>query len=222
MPEDALSLLPDRLGLPRGRAALPESEVAASQRGRIMQAVSDEVAEVGYARTTVAGITRRARVSRTTFYQVFADKEESFAAAYRSVSDQIIALIREQAAFTPDAAWEERIQLGVRALALSLESKPSYARSFMVEVHGAGDGLLHQRDRVVERHARSLARVASLAHAAGAAVRVPTELEVVGAIGATEELFARAIRRRRAKGRLSLRDVVAPVVTIHTAVLRPE
>lgn len=42
MTDDELSLLPDRLGLPRGRAALPESEVAASQRGRIMQAVSDE------------------------------------------------------------------------------------------------------------------------------------------------------------------------------------
>ncbi|WP_344711181.1 TetR/AcrR family transcriptional regulator [Aeromicrobium flavum] len=222
MPEDVLRLLPQRLGLPRGRAALPESEVAASQRGRIMQAVSDEVAARGYARTTVAAITGRARVSRTTFYQCFADKEESFAAAHESISEQLVQVIREQAGALPDSAWQERIRIGVQALTASLEARPTFARSFMVEVHGAGPRLVAQRDEVVERHARSLARVAALAAAAGAAVRIPTELEVVGAIGATEELIAREIRRTAPKARLSLRRVVAPVVTIHTAVLRPE
>jgi AcrR family transcriptional regulator len=221
VPEDVLSLLPERLGLPRGRAALPESEVAASQRGRIMQAVSDEVADMGYARTTVAGITGRARVSRTTFYQCFADKEESFAAAYESISEQLVQVIREQAATIPDSAWQERIRLGAQALTESLETRPSFARSFMVEVHAAGDRLLERRDRVVERHARSLAHVANLAAAAGAPVRIPTELEVVGAIGATEELIAREIRNTSPRARLSLRSVVAPVVTIHSAILRP-
>jgi len=187
-----------------------------------MQAVVDEVADVGYARATVAGITRRARVSRTTFYQSFSDKEDCFAQAYVVISEQIVSLIRDRAASTEDAAWQERIELGVRALVDSLEAVPSYARSYMVEVHGAGDRLLGQRDHVVERHARSLLRVATLARAAGVPVREPRELEAIGAIGATEELVGRAVRRARREGRLSLQGIVAPIVTIQTAVMRPE
>lgn len=220
--DDGLTLLPERLGLPRGRSALPESEVAASQRGRIMQAVTDEVAAVGYARATVAGITRRARVSRTTFYQSFDDKEHAFAEAYVAISDQVVSVIRERAAQTDDSAWRERIDLGVRALVGSFESRPSYARSYMVEVHGAGERVLRLRDHVVERHSRSLARVAHLAGQAGAPVRQPSELEVIGAIGATEELVARAVRRVGRHDRHAFRAVVPAIVTIHTAVLRAE
>lgn len=217
--DDGLSLLPQRLGLPRGRSALPESEVGQSQRGRIMQAVTDEVAEVGYARATVAGITRRARVSRTTFYQFFSGKEDAFARAYQAISHQLVGRIRERVADIEDSDWKARIELGVRALAESLESVPSYARSYMVEVHGAGDRLMRHRDHVVERHARSLAQVARLAHAAGAVVRQPSELEVIGAIGATEELVGRAVRRAGRGDQVRLTEIVPPVVTIHTAVL---
>ncbi|WP_286930105.1 MULTISPECIES: TetR/AcrR family transcriptional regulator [Aeromicrobium] len=221
MPDDALSLLPERLELPRGRAALPEREVEASQRGRILQAVCDEVAAAGYARTTVTGITRRARVSRTTFYQCFSDKEEAFASAHETISEQLVQFIRDQAMRTPDSAWEERIELGVRGLMACLEARPTFARSFLVEVHVAGDRVRRQRDLVVERHARSLARVATLAAAAGAEVRVPTELEVIGAIGATEELVSRQIRATDPRRRLRLSSVVPPVVAIHSALLRP-
>ncbi|MCL3839108.1 TetR/AcrR family transcriptional regulator [Aeromicrobium duanguangcaii] len=222
MPAETLRLLPERVGLPRGRAALSETEVGEAHRARIMQAVTDEVAEGGYARTTVAGITARARISRTTFYRWFAGKEEAFAAAHEAISEQLVQVIRDQAATIPDSAWEQRIALGVRALALSLEARPTFARSFMVEVHGAGERLAEQRDRVVDRHARSLARVADLAEAAGAPVRIPTEWEVVGAIGATEELFARRIRHTPPRRRLVLTNLVDPVVTIHTALLRPQ
>lgn len=204
MSDDELSLLPKRLGLPRGRAALPENEVEDSQRGRIMQAVTDEAAELGYAHMTVGGITRRAHVSRTTFYQCFADKEESFAAAHLSISDQLIALVRERAAATADTAWRERIELGVQATIDSLEAWPSYARSFVVEVHRANDEILRQRDWVVEE------------------VRIPTDLEVIGAIGATEELLSREIRRSAPGESACLARVKDPVVAVHTAILRPE
>lgn len=222
MTEESLSLLPERLGLPRGRAALPESQVVQSQRGRILQAVTDEVAEVGYARATVAGITKRARVSRTTFYQAFSDKEDAFAQAYLAVSDQIVDRIRDRVADVDDKAWEERIELGVRALVESLETIPAYARSYMVEVHGAGERLMRHRDDVVERHSRSLARVASLARAVGEPVREPDELEAIGAIGATEELVGRAVRRTARGEELDLGGIVPPIVTIHTAVLRAD
>jgi len=61
---DELTLLPERTSLPRGLSALSEAEVAASQRGRIMQAITEEVAEHGYHACSVQGVIRRAGVSR--------------------------------------------------------------------------------------------------------------------------------------------------------------
>ncbi|MET1133048.1 MAG: hypothetical protein ABWX60_06505, partial [Aeromicrobium sp.] len=110
---------------------------------------------------------------------------------------------------------------GVQGLTACLEGRPTFARSFMVEVHSAGERLRRQRDLVVERHAHSLGRVATLAAAAGADVRVPTELEVIGAIGATEELISRQIRATDSRRRLRLAAVVPAVVSIHSALLRP-
>src|SRR3954454_14835880 len=68
--------------LPRGRHRLSRDEVVASQRGRMLTAMAEAVAQKGYARTTVADVLSRARVSRETFYEQFADKEDCFLAAY--------------------------------------------------------------------------------------------------------------------------------------------
>src|SRR5919201_6795907 len=68
--------------LPRGRHRLSREEVIASQRGRMLAAMAEVVAQKGYARTTVADVLSRARVSRETFYEQFSDKEDCFLAAY--------------------------------------------------------------------------------------------------------------------------------------------
>jgi AcrR family transcriptional regulator len=44
--------------------------------------MTEAVAERGYAKTTLAHVLRRARVSRETFYEQFANKEDCFLAAY--------------------------------------------------------------------------------------------------------------------------------------------
>jgi AcrR family transcriptional regulator len=42
----------------------------------------EAVADKGYAKTTVADVLTRARASRETFYEHFANKQECFLAAY--------------------------------------------------------------------------------------------------------------------------------------------
>ena len=56
--------------------------MARSQRRRILEAMVEVVAERGYPETRVVDIIERAGVSRKTFYELFADKEECFLAAY--------------------------------------------------------------------------------------------------------------------------------------------
>src|SRR5450756_1734906 len=73
-------------GLPRGRSRLPAPAVAASQRDRLLRAVIAEAAEAGYPSVTVAGIVRRAKVSRAAFYVHFTDNEDCFLAATHELS----------------------------------------------------------------------------------------------------------------------------------------
>src|SRR5258706_9322051 len=66
------SALPSRL--PSGRHGLTREAVVASQRGRLVDAMAQVVAEKGYPAATVADVGERAGGSRRTFYEQFADK----------------------------------------------------------------------------------------------------------------------------------------------------
>src|SRR6478672_2815240 len=71
-----------KAGLPRGRHALPRDQVLSTQRARLLRAMTDEVAERGYAATTAVGVIRRAGVSSRAFYEIFPGVEDCFLAAY--------------------------------------------------------------------------------------------------------------------------------------------
>src|SRR4051794_13367497 len=68
--------------LPRGRHAAPREVVAESQRERLLVAMADATAAKGYANVAVADVIERAGVSRRSFYEHFANKEDAFLAAY--------------------------------------------------------------------------------------------------------------------------------------------
>lgn len=213
---DELTLLPDRTSLPRGLSALPEAEVAASQRGRIMQAIVEEVAERGYAATSVQDVIRRARVSRSAFYSVFTDKEDAFAAAHATASQQLLDLIATAVRTAADEPWRIRHQIGVTAYLRGFMSAPAYATSFMVQARAAGPRVLDQRDRVLERHARGIGRIAAEARRGHPSLPPLPPSAAIGLAGAADELATREIRAGRIP---RLTELVDPIVTLHVAVM---
>src|SRR5258708_6394294 len=94
-------------GLPRGRGALAPEEVARVQRERLLRATVAAVAELGYANARVADIVNRARASRQSFYEQFADKESCFLAAHAHGLEVILERLgrwaRDQAESPPTA-----------------------------------------------------------------------------------------------------------------------
>lgn len=82
--------------LPRGHHGLSEEEVRADQIGRLLDAITDLIAEVGYRRTTVARVIRRAGVSRTTFYSLFENRADCFDAAHRRAIRRMDVALREE------------------------------------------------------------------------------------------------------------------------------
>src|SRR4051794_12494639 len=79
--------------LPRGSHKLTREEVLSSQRGRMLAAMGEAVAERGYANVPVAEVVKRAGVSRETFYEHFSDKEDCFLAALDTGTEAMLATI---------------------------------------------------------------------------------------------------------------------------------
>jgi AcrR family transcriptional regulator len=130
--------------LPRGRHGLPRRFIVHNQRERMLLAVAESVSEQGYATTTVADIISRARLSRRTFYEHFADKEECFLAAYDTVVEQLLAAVG--AAYEEAETWPQKVHDGLRTFLSSLAVEPAFARMCIVEVLAAGPEARGRRD----------------------------------------------------------------------------
>jgi AcrR family transcriptional regulator len=139
--------------LPRGPHGLTREEVELSQRARLLQAATEAVAENGYVKTTVADILARAGVSRATFYQLFRDKEDCFAAAYALNAGFVAAVMAaelEQVRTSGETDPLQRLDHVLRVFLSSLRSAPALARVFLVEVYAAGPAAIEQRRASME------------------------------------------------------------------------
>jgi AcrR family transcriptional regulator len=137
--------------LPRGTHGLDRDVVEASQRTRLLEAVGRAVAERGYAAATIDDVVRGAGVSKKTFYEHFADKQECFLAAYEAASEELLERVREAHASEDD--WLERARAGIRAYLRWLAAEPALARVFLIEVAAAGPQALERREALRDRYA---------------------------------------------------------------------
>lgn len=123
-----------------------------TQRGRLLDGMARTVARRGYAATPVAEVLKAAGVSRRTFYEQFADKEECFLAAY----DAIVALSTQRlvAGYHAGGTWEDGLAGAYDALLRTLAAEPDFAHLGVVEMLAAGPRALARREAVLGRFAR--------------------------------------------------------------------
>jgi len=138
--------------LPRGRHRLTREQVATSQRERLLVAMADAVAELGYAKASVAEIISRAGVSRETFYEQFENKEAAFLAAYDGAAQIVAHEMGDELGHLDEATTvEARLEAILLRYLETLASEPAVARTFLVEVYAAGPEALARRVEVQQR-----------------------------------------------------------------------
>jgi AcrR family transcriptional regulator len=164
-------LRPSPKGLPRG-------QVTEIQRSRMLAAALEAVEEVGYARMTVAQVIGRAKVSRKTFYDVFADREDCFLAALEQAVGQVGKGLRD--AYEREPAWRDGVRAGLTELLVFLDEEPALARLCLVEALGAGPRVLERRAQLLEE----LAEIVDRGRFVTSAVREPPEVSAEGVVGA--------------------------------------
>lgn len=192
--------------LPRGPHRLAREVVLASQRGRLLDAIAQVVAEKGYGPTTVGDVIERAGVSRKTFYEHFRDKEACFLAAYDAGVEVLLATMRDADRGLTDPL--DRTRARVRAYLQTLAAEPAFARTFLIEVAAAGPRALRRRRDVHDA-------VAAFVGEDGRGAGVPAEAPLA-AVGATQELVTRWVE----DGRIAELPALEPaVVHVYTALL---
>jgi AcrR family transcriptional regulator len=123
-----------------------------AQRARLLEGMTQAVAEKGYADATVADAVRAARVSRGTFYAQFASKEACFLEAYRHGVEVLEARI-DAAVRGAAGDWRAQLRAGLRAFLDCLDDEPAFARTWMIEIHAAGPAAQAARDATLRRFA---------------------------------------------------------------------
>jgi AcrR family transcriptional regulator/DNA-binding MarR family transcriptional regulator len=164
---------------PRGRSDRRRGgQVTEIQRARILAAAVETVADRGYARMSVAQVIGRARVSRKTFYDVFADREDCFLAAFDHAicEGRLIAKPR----FEREPAWQDGIRCALAALLACMDAQPELATLCVVEAPTAGARVLGRRGEVLAELAAVIDRGRSASHYA----REQSMLVAEGMVGA--------------------------------------
>ena len=134
---------------PRGRHRLPPEMVTRSQRERLLEAAVRVVAAKGYGAMTIGDLTKEAGVSRTTFYELFEDKEACFLAAYDNAVEVLVR--RVIAAYESEQSWPERAAAGLAALLETLAGEPALARLSIVDIGNAGPAAQRRYRATVQR-----------------------------------------------------------------------
>ncbi len=174
---DARTASPRNRRLTPGPGGLPRGQVTEIQRSRMLAAASEAVAEVGYARMTIAQVIGRARVSRKTFYDVFADREDCFLAAFEQAVSRARLVASE--AYEPESSWRDGIRASLAALLTFMDEHPDLARLCLVEALAAGDAVLERRAQVLDE----LANVVDRGRFERNAARDPAPLTAEGVVG---------------------------------------
>ncbi len=184
--EAALELLASSSGkFPSGVRRLPPDLIKAIQRERLIVAMLNAAAELGYLETNVQDVIDRAGVSRPTFYEHFSNKEDCFLAAFDTSATRLSKEV-EAAAHKGGDVWRDRVRLGLEAVLRFAMHEPDTARTMVVEARAASEAAVRRRVELLDEFARCLDEQARRLLPAP---RPQTPVTASGIVGGVESLL---------------------------------
>jgi AcrR family transcriptional regulator/DNA-binding MarR family transcriptional regulator len=174
------------------RGGLSEGQIAEIQRSRLLAGAVDAIEEFGYAQTTVAQITSRARVSRRTFYEMFDNREGCLA----ELIENVLAMIEGDLAHAglEGLPWRERVRGGLSVILAFFDREPALARVCVVHSQQGGPAVLARREQILA----CLAAVLDEGRGEGTRAADCTPLTAEGLVGAAFGIvYARLVRGER-------------------------
>jgi AcrR family transcriptional regulator len=134
--------------LPTGTHGLDPAEVQRDQRERLRTAMVELIARRGYRAVRILDVTKLARVSRPTFYSLYADKEALFLDAYDEISGRAARAVLD--AYEAEGSAGEHLKVAIHAFADLAADEPEAMSLFVLGAFGAGAKALERRNRTLE------------------------------------------------------------------------
>jgi AcrR family transcriptional regulator len=206
-------LAPHQPPVPRGRHAPPLEVRLEVQKQRLFDAAAIVFSRVGYADASAEAISRQAGMSKATFYEHFANKEECLVALFEFVSSNMLDGLVD-ASRSAGRDFRDRHRAGLRAILEIADANPPMAQATLVETMGAGPRVAEMRDRVLNTVAQVMYEetVRAAAEIPGGGPPFASVDEAFAIVGATFELVSRQLRRGQPECLLDLEPLVERLI----------
>ncbi|HEY1687695.1 MAG TPA: TetR/AcrR family transcriptional regulator [Solirubrobacteraceae bacterium] len=168
----------------RARGVQQGRSIMGLQRARLLSAAVALLAEDGNAGFSAAAVCGRAGVSRRTFYELFDDRQQCFAAILAEMERRVASVIAGLG--LEGLAWGERVRMGLWAILCLVDSDPGLAKVCLVESQRAGGLVQLERERIVA----ALVDVLDEGRSQGAGGSAASRLTAEALIGAISSVIA--------------------------------
>jgi AcrR family transcriptional regulator len=196
----------------RGRHAPPPEVRLPLQRARLLQAAAEEFASLGYAGASAESISRRAGMSKATFYEHFANKEDCIVALFERAAE-VIGSAMVDAARAAGRSARQRLRASTRAFLTTLAQHPEFAQTVLVEIIGAGPEIARRRDEILQGFAGLLDAENAEAARRGQLRRFASPHDAFAIVGAINELVSRQVRLGEPPDVLELAPVIDRLIS---------
>jgi AcrR family transcriptional regulator len=201
----------DHVTVPRGRHAPPLEVRLNVQRQRLFQAAAKVFSEQGYAEASAEAISRDAGMSKATFYEHFANKEECILALVEAAG-QASRMAVAAAANSTEELFEAKVHARVHAFLAGLAAFPEMARVVLVDVIGVGPVGAAKREEMLGSFADFLVDENQRAHDSYGAPLFASRDDAYAIVGSIVELAARQLRTGEPADIRDLEPVIERVV----------
>lgn len=197
--------------VPRGRHAPPLEVRLEVQKRRLFDAAAIVFSQVGYADASAESISRQAGMSKATFYEHFANKEECLVALFEYASEVVLGVLVESAR-SAGGDFRDRHRAGLRAILEIVDANPSMAQAILVETVGAGPRVVELRDRALNTVANVMYEETVRGAERGGGPPFASPDEAFAIVGATFELVSRQLRTGQPERLLDLEPLVERLI----------
>lgn len=125
---------------------MPDSSTPKDPRSRLLAGLALALAQSPLTGLYTGDIAREAGVSKRTFYEHFANKEQCFLALYLENSGRILQVLKE-ATLPSDVPLLDRIERGARAYLTEMQRQAGLMKRLYIDILGLGaEGLQAKRE----------------------------------------------------------------------------
>ncbi|MEK9710999.1 MAG: TetR/AcrR family transcriptional regulator [Thalassolituus sp.] len=192
---------------------------AQDHRLRLLRALEHVLSEKSYRDVTLSDITAAAKVSRRTFYEHFANKDECLLALSEDTCQRILTLVI--ASFSLDDDWPGVVTKVTRTYLSFIDAHPSLMLALYVETSTLGQAGLASRRKVSETFAEFLRSQTAIRSARGEEVDEINGATAITLVAGINELVLYRLQDRFNGGEelMTLQETASSVVLRMTGCL---